>query len=796
MNPHSQAVREALYADSALGIGNFLFKVLEQDVDREGVLFSLEQPFATPRGTCFEQLSLTDLYRAVAELAAWYQQLGVRAGEIVLTYTGEGISQFLHFLALTSLGAIPAPVNCNMRPDIVLLYHRKYRFDWLVYDRHAQSAELARLAAGQRGIHACDGADPSLPAQPEGDWPMQYRHDVTVMICHSSGTTGVPKAVLFGHQQFFHGKRERLLQFWQADRERMLSALPHSHSAGVSYLMTAVLLGMPTRVLTHLTSPALADEIAAFEPSVMAGFSQSYAALAEAHPRDNAFPSLRRFFNTGDTAHETHIRALLEAAPEAAFHDGFGASELGMALFSKVSRRGRIATGRCVGRPVPFARARIEDDLGRVLPQGEIGYIAVQSPTITAGYFLDDSLTARCRRPEGYWLTGDVGYLDTDGAFVHLDRAVDVIHSARGPVYTLQLEETVLRQCQVDDITVVGVPLSPRRCEMVVALLRPTAARAVVLCHEVAAVLAASLPADVPYTVVNLSADAELPTGATGKALKRVIRDRFWQDLNQYRRGDRDTYQYVLQVRSDSDTLTLKRPMQMLEAKKTLEAEKAKLIAKLQSHPFLTRCRAGQASLDELKYFLVQQGHYSGYFTRYLCAMMANLPSNVEVFELAENLFEELGFAGSDETPHYLLYRKMLTDFGLSLESPAPNPATLGLIDAMFAHCRDPQPSVGLAALCLGAEALVPAMYADIIAGFEAHGVEAETIRFFHLHVQCDDGHAETIENILVEMVEKDSSQLEVIIAAGHALVDARRDFFTAVEQAYSPSAEQAVASV
>lgn len=232
----------------------------------------------------------------------------------------------------------------------------------------------------------------------------------------------------------------------------------------------------------------------------------------------------------------------------------------------------------------------------------------------------------------------------------------------------------------------------------------------------------------------------------------------------------------------------------MLESKRILDAEKARLIAKLQSHPFLARCRAGQVSLEELKFFLVQQGQYSAYFTRYLCAMMANLPSNVEVFELAENLFEELGFAGGDETPHYLLYRKVLTDFGLSLDSAAPTQATRNLIETMFTYCRDQRASVGLAALCLGAEALVPAMYSDIISGFEAHGVDKDTIWFFHLHVQCDDGHAESIENILTEMVEKDPGALDDIIAAGHALVDARCAFFSAIEQAFQTEGCQLMA--
>ncbi|MGO0791119.1 class I adenylate-forming enzyme family protein [Herbaspirillum seropedicae] len=550
IKPHALEIRQALYADDSLGIGNFLFKVLEQKVDSSSALFSLEQPFVTPRGSRFITLSLNDMRLAVGELAAWYQQLGVKQGQTVLTYTSEGISQFLHVVALTSLRAIPAPVNCRMKPDITLLYCQKYRFDWLVHDSHPNSSELLRLASGRVETHACDIIDPQLPSQPEDGWPARYEGDETVMICHSSGTTGVPKAVLFGHQQFFYGKRERLLQFLQFDQERMLSALPHSHSAGVSYLMTAVLVGIPTRVLSDLTSPALSAQIEAFEPSMMVSFPQSYAALAESRPRAHAFPYLRRFFNTGDTAHEMHIRALLVAAPNGDFHDGFGASELGMALFSKVSRAGQIASGRCVGHPVPFAKARIEDDRGRELPPGQVGYIAIQSPTITAGYYLDEELTARCRRPDGYWLSGDVGYLDAQGDFVHLDRAVDVIHSQEGPVYTLQQEEQLLQRCGLDDVTVVGVPLSPRCTEMVLAVLKLPESMAQAGCREVAAALCETLPINAPFAVVNLAMACELPTGATGKVLKRVLRDRFWQDLNQYRQGSKEVFQHVLQSRA------------------------------------------------------------------------------------------------------------------------------------------------------------------------------------------------------------------------------------------------------
>ncbi|MFT4100471.1 MAG: iron-containing redox enzyme family protein [Burkholderiaceae bacterium] len=215
-----------------------------------------------------------------------------------------------------------------------------------------------------------------------------------------------------------------------------------------------------------------------------------------------------------------------------------------------------------------------------------------------------------------------------------------------------------------------------------------------------------------------------------------------------------------------------------------LTTAQTRLIQRLSSHPFLIACREGRASHDSLKALLVQQGLYSTHFTRYLCALMANLPSNDQVFELAENLFEELGFAPDSPTPHYILYREMLSAFSLSLEEGIPTAGTRHLIDTMYAHCRERDPAIGLGALCLGAEGLVPALYADFVKGFEALGADAATLRFFHLHMACDDEHAETLARLMVELVERSPDALARIVAAGEALVDARWAFLDDIAHA------------
>lgn len=213
-----------------------------------------------------------------------------------------------------------------------------------------------------------------------------------------------------------------------------------------------------------------------------------------------------------------------------------------------------------------------------------------------------------------------------------------------------------------------------------------------------------------------------------------------------------------------------------------LENTKASLIARVREHSFLQRCRAGDVTLQELKLFLVQQGIYSSYFTRYLCALMGNLPSNDQVLKLAENLCEELGLTPDSETPHSIVYRDMLKAFDLTLDGARPLVGTRRLIDTMFDHCRHANSARGLGALCLGAEALVPPVYADVITAFEAHGVPARTLEFFRIHVECDDGHAETLRDIMVELASRDADNLPFMLGAGNALVDARMDFFSSIE--------------
>ncbi|RAU49685.1 MULTISPECIES: iron-containing redox enzyme family protein [unclassified Pseudomonas] len=212
-----------------------------------------------------------------------------------------------------------------------------------------------------------------------------------------------------------------------------------------------------------------------------------------------------------------------------------------------------------------------------------------------------------------------------------------------------------------------------------------------------------------------------------------------------------------------------------------LAALKQALISQITSHPFLTGCRNGDVSLERLKGFLVQQGKYSRHFTRYICQLMVNLESSEDVLEVFDNLFEELGFGDVTEPPHSQIYRDMLQDFDLQLDAHPTHLATQRLIDSMMNFCKQPEAAYGLAALCLGAEAIVPAIYSDIVSGFVQQGIDRQRLRFFTLHIECDDGHADTLLAILARQVDQHPARSEVVRHAAFQMIQARLAFFDAL---------------
>jgi len=202
---------------------------------------------------------------------------------------------------------------------------------------------------------------------------------------------------------------------------------------------------------------------------------------------------------------------------------------------------------------------------------------------------------------------------------------------------------------------------------------------------------------------------------------------------------------------------------------------------------FLTRCREGIATRDELVTFVRQQCHYSRHFTRYLSAVLASLTDEADRRDLVQNLFEEMGLGGLGSVPHAQIYRDMMRTMGVFLGDEPAFAETQALVDTMFECCRSPRPMVGLGALCLGAEAIVPHLYSTIVHAFEAIGEPREHLSFFLIHIDGDDDHARTMQRIILrELQQRPASRVDLEYGAALAIA-ARVQFFTVLTEKTRP---------
>ncbi|WP_117212074.1 class I adenylate-forming enzyme family protein [Allorhizocola rhizosphaerae] len=511
-------LRATLAADPLLGAGNVVTRLLELGADPHGpgLAFDTDTP-----------LTLGELDERVRARAAWLHERGVKPRDPVAVYVRRSADCFLTFFALNRLGAIPALMNPNIPMPVANQYIAKLKATAVLTDpgravEHEQVWDVAESAKG----------DPAKA-------PSAFRHheDDPIAITHSSGTTRMPTAVVHSHSSLFAATRRiRLMGPRAQGTERVLSALPAPHTAGILAVNQALVNRAEILFLsTQDDAELILDAIERWKPTGVFGFAVTWAELARHDLTERDMDSVAIWFNTGDCAHEAHIRKLVavgshvtvaangqrERVKGSTFYDGIGSTEMGHSAFHIGHRVDTNRYGRCVGKPHVFADVRVLDlETGDEMPVGKVGHLGLKSPTLSLGYWNDHAQTFRTRY-FGYYLTGDLMYRDEEGYYYHMDRAVDAVDLGGGNwLYTAMSEERILAaNPSVRDCTVVAVNVDGRVVTDILVLsdsdYDPDAVTAALEPHVAATV----------RKVIRVT-DADLVTGPTGKVRKFLMRQR------------------------------------------------------------------------------------------------------------------------------------------------------------------------------------------------------------------------------------------------------------------------------
>ena len=534
-------LRAVLAADTQLGAGNVLLRLAEHgaDMDLPRVTFDTEVDAIA----AWTPLSLRTLTERVAARAEWFHRRGIGRRDPVAVYVTSAADVTLNFLALTWLGAIPALMNGSMPPEIAVEYIRRLRAAGVLID--AAHADMASLDLGAPVIG--DAAETGT-GDPSGG-PAHFRHDPgdPVVITHSSGTTRMPAAVVHSHHGLFAAVRAvRLTEPRQHGPVREMSAFPPAHTAGIIILNEALCNGYELLCLSEQggafagSGEVIIDAIERWRPTAVYGFAVTWSELARYDLTARDVSSVRFWSNSGDCAHEAHIRRLIAVGshhaygkdgvvslPGSRFNDTLGSTEMGYGGFMMSHRPGSERYNRCVGKPVPFAEILlVNPQTGEEVPAGQVGMVAMKSPTLALGYWNDSVSTYRTRL-NGYYLTGDLMYRDEDGYFYHMDRATDAVDLGDGNwLYTALSEERILKRCaDVRDCTVLaGRGEDGNLIAEVLLVLAPGADPALDRDAEVGAALGEAAAA-VPRRILTIS-DDEILVGPTGKVRKFLMRQR------------------------------------------------------------------------------------------------------------------------------------------------------------------------------------------------------------------------------------------------------------------------------
>ncbi|BAF59557.1 acyl-CoA synthetases (AMP-forming)/AMP-acid ligases II [Pelotomaculum thermopropionicum SI] len=344
----------------------------------------------------------------------------------------------------------------------------------------------------------------------------EVKSEDTCTFLYTSGTTGQPKAVMLSHDNLIGNviSMDEAAKFGRD--ENFLVVLPMFHSFGWS---TSVLLplyiGCTATIIDTFRPKELLQILSKERITIFCGVPSMFTVLLKTR-RQTTFPTLKYAISGGDSISEEHMLAF-EKLFNFPVIEGYGLSEASPVVC--LNPLYGVRKIKSIGVPLPGVEVKVADDDDRELPSGEIGELLVKGPNVMKGYYNREEETRSALK--GGWLhTGDLAYRDQDGYFYIVGRKKELIITSGFNVYPKEVEEVLTAHPTVAEAAVIGVP-HPVKGESIKAFIVPEEGRTPDK-QELLRFLKGHLAGyKIPETFVISS---ELPRGATGKILKRMLK--------------------------------------------------------------------------------------------------------------------------------------------------------------------------------------------------------------------------------------------------------------------------------
>jgi acyl-CoA synthetase (AMP-forming)/AMP-acid ligase II len=478
--------------------------------------------------------SWSEVDRRVTLLARAFAAQGLQAGDRVAILLPNCPEYLEIYFGCARAGLIAVPLNYRLKAhELAQIVGHAEPALFIVGDEYlAQARELEKLrpepgrrcVLGSGSLTGAGNYEALLAAATTGSCS-GADDDAPLAIFYTSGTTGLPKGAMVSHLNLeMNGYNQAIADASRRDDVNLVAA-PLYHIGAVFMSTTYMMLGCTQVILPRFEPGLWLDTLRARRATVSLVVPTMINTILN-HPRQGALdlPSLRLIFYGGGPMPP----ALLERAMRelgCAFTQGYGLTETLEATFLTADdhvldgnerQRARLASA---GREAVGAEVRVVDDAGCDLPVNEVGEVLVRSRSVIAGYWRMPDETARAIR-DGWFHTGDLGYLDDDRYLYIVDRKKDMVISGGVNIYTKEIEAVLYRHPAVLEAAIIGLP-DEEWGEVVTAVVARKPGTQVEADELVECCRAELAGYKKPRRVFFLD---ELPKNPSGKILKRELR--------------------------------------------------------------------------------------------------------------------------------------------------------------------------------------------------------------------------------------------------------------------------------
>lgn len=482
-----------------------------------------------------QRITYAELDKLVNHTAGYLQSLGLQPGDRVAIQLSKSLEFILLHLATIRLGAISLPLNLAYPPD-ELTYFLEDSGARLFFTLESAKEKVQSILPQLPKLQECIFLDPSNPEDSQlritdyvtGGFDTlagSARHSSTVepqdtaVIIYTSGTTGRPKGAEITHGNLI-SNLEALHEAWgwRSD-DVLLHVLPIFHVHGLFVALHGALdAGATTLMMREFNAQKTLEMLSSGQATV-------FMAVPTIHKRLLDVPDANRF----DLSQVRLITSGSDRLPDDLFTgfqetfgytllERYGMTETGMNCSNPLHGERRIGS---VGLPLPGVQVRIvNSETDETLPTGEIGDVQLRGPNVFKGYWQQPEKTSESFSADGWFKTGDLGYLEADGYLTLCGRSKDLIISGGLNIYPPEVERVLMEHPAVNACAVIGCP-DPEWGERVTA---------VVVLHKTESVSAEELirfcreklaPYKSPKSIVFQN---DLPRNAMGKVQKAELR--------------------------------------------------------------------------------------------------------------------------------------------------------------------------------------------------------------------------------------------------------------------------------